>query len=136
MERCERLNLIRDAVERLDNSDLICVWNHYCEENYYDEVIMPMYELESYIEGMERMKIVEEFSEAEHFRTYHSWFFLDIHGWHSFDFTYEDVCPIDIDDLVRWIEDYEDDCDNDELKDVFEYITEYDDMNEEDEDEE
>lgn len=133
MERCERLNLIRDCLERMEDDDIIQCWNHYQDEYRGEDHIYHMYDLPIFIEGMEPMSIVEEFAKNTKFDTSDDYFTITIWGYRSFDWVGHENCPIEISELACWIDDNEDDCDNDDLKEVFEAITEYDEDDEESE---
>ena len=44
-------DLVDEVLDSLDNDDLVCLWNDYCEKNYYmDYHIFSMSELEEYLE--------------------------------------------------------------------------------------
>lgn len=134
MERCERLNLIRDCLERMEDDDIIQCWNHYQDEYRGENQIYGMFDLPIFIEGMEPMSIVEEFAGNSEFNTSDDYFTITIYGYRSFDWVGHKNCPIEIRELASWIDDNEDDCDNDDLKEVFEAIAEYDEDDEESED--
>ena len=126
MERNERINMIRDCLESMYDRDLIEVWNHYQEEWQGEEYIYTMDLLPEFLEGKDRMDIVEEFAGNTEFKTFEDYFVIGIYGYRSFSYTSDERCPIETDELASWIESNDDDCGNDDLKEVFQAIEEYD----------
>ena len=139
MEREERLQKILDCLECMGMSELISIHNHYCEEeNYMDDWIYPMFEFDEIIGEMKHHELASLIFYGD-FNPNQDWFaFNGLGNLVSFDFI-DKNCPMDLDDLSRFIDDYEDDCDNSELEDVLQEIFEFDDElihDDEDEDEE
>ena len=99
---------IRDWLSDQDDDVLIDYWNHYQDQNCYEDNVYPMYDLEYHIEGMEKIDIIKEFGKAD-FDYTDDWFFIDLYGWHSFCRCSEEKCPIEISDLAHWI-----DCNHDD----------------------
>lgn len=100
---------IREWLSDQDDDVLIDYWNHYQDQNCYEDKIYPMYDLEMHIEGMEPIEIVKEFSGADFDCVDDNWFYLTIYGWFSFSRCCEEKCPIEISDLAHWI-----DCNHDD----------------------
>ena len=101
---------ILDWLNNLDDDEmLIEYWNHYSVNCCLELDIYPMSDLEFEIDGMSKLEIIDEFTKSDHFDIFEDWFYQDIHGFHSFDNSTDEECPIDVYDLAHWI-----DCNHDD----------------------
>lgn len=129
MSQDELENEIRSCIDNMDASDLVWLWNEYCDNNNYsDDKIYMMSdfdELESNSTPLEIAKLIE----GNDFRTGDEYFAYTIYGAESFD-SPEEFKSFDADYLARYIVRNEDSLGNDEIQDIL------DSANEDEEDEE
>ena len=137
MEREERLEKIAECLGDMSFSELVDIHNQYCQsENYMDDWIYSMGEFDEILGETKPHELASLIFYGD-FNPNHDWFAFDGYA-NLVSFSYDDKnCPIDIDDLSRFIDDTEDDCGYSELEDVINEIYEYkDSFEDEDEDEE
>lgn len=103
------------VLENLRSSDLVEINNQYCEEeNYTDDMIFPMDELEDHICGMEPIEIVRMVSGTD-FNLNHNYFKFTIYGIESFDWPDGEVS---IGDIASYIVRRGEDFGNDDIHDA------------------
>ena len=111
-----RNELIMEALEDMSRSDLVCVWNEYCDANsYYDDRIEFMDSIDDLLCGLSPSRILElangDFTVSD------DYFRETIWGLESFNHP-ED--HIDLDDLADYILENEDSLYSDDLSSLFE----------------
>ena len=120
---------IKEELESWNVDDLVTIWNDYCNEcNYMDDYI-EWNNPDEFLMGRTPSEILEQIGSDYDIRDDYAVY--TIYGWESFNSTYDEHCPIDIDALADWIADDEDGHGYDSLQDI---VDEY--LEEEDEDEE
>ena len=123
-------NGIREAVESMDDSDLVNAWNEVCDnENYMDDYIYSN-DPDELLYGKTPSDILSEVTEDYSVNdNYAVW---TVYGLESFNYTSDSSCPIDIDIIVDYIIDNEEDFDD---SDIEELLDQWNEEEEEDEDE-
>lgn len=86
--------------------EIIRAWNEKAEaENDVDATIMDKFEFEDYIQIMEAAALNKLILNMKNFNSNDRYFFMDGLGfWRSFNSIYEDICPIDMDELKEYLE--------------------------------
>lgn len=86
--------------------EIIRAWNEKAEaENYMDAIILDKFEFEDYIQTMETAELKKLIMNTQNFSSNDRYFFMDGLGfWRSFNSIYEDICPIDMDELKEYLE--------------------------------
>ena len=51
MTNLEILDRMEEIIRGMDDSDIVCVHNEYCQGNHYDDIIFPMGELDEVLDG-------------------------------------------------------------------------------------
>ena len=119
MNTDDRKKKIRELLLEMSDYDLISVHNYYVVRNRYEEEIWNMNELVWFVQDREPMEIIEEFCVPE-FNPNDRYFYWDRqNNVQSFDYLTDDKCPIEIRELVDFIDGGED-CNNDEIRDLLE----------------
>ena len=123
-------NGIREAVESMDDSDLVNAWNEVCDsENYMDDYIYSN-DPDELLYGKMPSDILSEVTEDYSVNdNYAVW---TIYGLESFNYTGDSSCPIDMDMIVDYIIDNEEDFGD---SDIEELLDQWNEEEEEDEDE-
>ena len=112
----------------MDASDLVWLWNEYCDNNRYtDDKIYMMSDFDELESGSTPLEIAR-LIEGNDFRTGDDYFAYTTYGAESFS-SPEDFKSFDADDLTRYIVRNEDSLGNDEIQEIL-------DSAEDDEDEE
>jgi len=96
----------------LRDSELVSVWNEYCEQNaYYDDQLQDMSMFDDYVGyGKTATEVLESMSSDFNIRD--NYFYYNIYGFESTDYP-ED--HIDFDAMAKYIYDNDDALGNDEL---------------------
>ena len=86
--------------------EIIRAWNEKAKaENYVDAIILNKFEFEDYIQTMETAGLKKLILNMKNFNSNDRYFFMDGLGfWRSFNSIYEDICPIDMDELKEYLE--------------------------------
>lgn len=123
-------NGIREAVESMDDSDLVNAWNEVCDsENYMDDYIYSN-DPDELLYGRTPSEILSDVTEDYNVNDeYAVW---TVYGLESFNYTSDSSCPIDIDMIVDYIIDNEEDFGD---SDIEELLDQWNEEEEEDEDE-
>lgn len=121
-------NSIREMVEGLDDSDLVNAWNEVCDnENYMDDYIW-FNDPDELLNGRTPSEVLNDIGDSYDINDeYAVW---TIYGLNSFNYTSDSNCPIDVDMIVDYIIDNEEDFGDSDIEALLEQ------WNEEDEDEE
>lgn len=123
---------IREIIERMSARELINLHNEYCCANYYDDDIMDMCTINERLSGKEPMEILDMVFYGN-FNPNDSYFRFDGNeNLESCD--YPEYDWIDIDEIVDYIIDNDEDFDIDEIRDALDEIDEDDEDEEEEED--
>lgn len=99
----EILNESESAAPMTEN-EIICAWNEYAEGSS-DSLIFDRFEFEDYLDNMHASELKKILMNTKNFSSNSRYFFVDGLGfWRSFDSVYEDICPIDMDELKEYLE--------------------------------
>ena len=126
----EKREIIENAVDNLNESDLMYIWNEYCDyNNYYEDKVYYVSELDELCYGMKPTEIISRYGDLDSFE-----YFTDgVYTEGSNDL----LDLIDYGALIDYIIDNEEDFDNSDIADALEEIEEeYDDDWDDEEDEE
>ena len=142
MKRNEVEAMIMEVLKQADDSDIFAIWNSYCEErNYCDDMVYNMEDLNEFFQGQDADYIIcrafygsDEGREESSFNPNRDYFMFNGYGnlvsldYLSFnqysgkfklsDFNYE------VDNIIEYIIDNEDDFGIDEISEVLEMWTE------------
>lgn len=118
------IDKIKDAITDLDDSDMVALWNYYCEaNNYYDDRI-EYNDIDELLYGLKPSAVLNIVDKNE-YDQYDRYCAYDDYGeLYSFDYADDSGSPFDLDSLAQWIYDNEDALgylDEDELTDHFAY---------------
>lgn len=106
---------LKETIKNLTDWEVIDVWNEYCRENnYYEDEIFAMAELDDIARDMSPIEILEQFGDMN---TNDDYFINHIYGGESF------TNPCDViylDDLVDYITRTFNDCYSIEIQEVLE----------------
>lgn len=106
---------LKETIKNLTDWDVIDVWNEYCQENnYYEDEIFAMEELDYIASDMFPIEILEHFGDMD---TNDDYFINGIYGGKSFTNPYDVIC---LDDLVEYITRTFNDCHSMEIQEVLE----------------
>lgn len=95
------------------DSNMMTAWREYCDDNcYYEDEIYDMDFLNEYMYGFSVIEIIDRCSDVD---TSDYYFKDGVYGLESFN-DIED--HIDIDSLVEWIIENDNDCGEDELREI------------------
>lgn len=123
-------NGIREAVESMNDSDLVNAWNEVCEnENYMDDYIW-FNDPDELLSGRTPSEVLSDIGDS--YDTNDEYAVWTIYGLNSFNYTSDSNCPIDIDMIVDYIIDNEEDFGD---SDIEELLDQWSEEEEEDEDE-
>lgn len=116
--RDERTEELEGVLDDLSEDIIVDIWNEYCENNgYSDDMIYYVADLDELVTGT--ASEVLNAIDIEAFNMNDEYMYCTIYGWRSFSYMSEDN-PIYISDLACWIYDEEEDCDIDEIEELFE----------------
>lgn len=125
------LEKIKEAITDLDDSDMVALWNDYCEaNNYYDDYI-EYNDIDELCYGLKPSEVLNRI-DKDKYNQYDRYCSID--GWGeyvSFDYADSDESPFDLDSVAQWIYDNEDACgylDEDDISDHFDatnFVDEY-----------
>lgn len=123
-------NGIREAVESMNDSDLVNAWNEVCDnENYMDDYIYSN-DPDELLSGRTPSEVLNDV--AGDYSVNDEYAVWTVYGLESFNYTSDSSCPIDIDMVVDYIIDNEEDFDDSDIEELLEQWNE---EEEEDEDE-
>ena len=107
---------IKEAVEDMDEADLVWLWNRYCDKvDYVDDIIEPMNMLDDFMHGMTATEIFENLR-GNDFDINEEWFKVDMWGYKSTD----DVSDwIDKDEMIDYIVEHEDWLESIDIREAF-----------------
>ena len=125
----EKREIIENAVDNLNESDLMYIWNEYCDyNNYYEDKVYYVSELDELCYGMKPTEIISRYVDLDSFE-----YFTDgVYTEGSNDL----LDLIDYGALIDYIIDNEEDFDNSDIADALEEIEEEDDDDWDDEEDE
>lgn len=97
----------------LSESELISVWNEYCEANsYFDDELYDMCMFDDFLGNCTPTEVLE--SVSSDFNIRHNYFYCDVYGYESCDYAEDHV---EFSDLAKYIHDNEDSLGCDDLED-------------------
>lgn len=118
------LEKIKEAITDLDNSDMVALWNDYCEaNNYYDDYI-EYNDIDELLYGCKPSEVLSRIDKDKYDQNDR---YCAIDGWGeyvSFDYVDDSDSPFDLDSVAQWIYNNEDACDyldEDDISDHFNY---------------
>lgn len=112
---------VRAVIDEMDSSDVVNIWNEYSEKNmYFEDRYMYMDEYDDLFCGCSPLEIAEKIYE-EDFNPNHDYFKDGIHGLTSFDDAWACVCDMDLDSLVNYIVDNDEDFHNSDIREALDY---------------
>lgn len=128
MTDAEKRDIIENAVDNLNKSDLMYIWNEYCDyNNYYDDRVYYVSELDELCYSMKPTEIISRYGYLDGYE-----YFTDgVYTEGSNDL----LALIDYGALIDYIIDNEEDFDNSDIADALEEIEEEDDDDWDDEEE-
>lgn len=122
---------LEDFLEEMSDDDVIAMWNNYCDNNRYeDDRIWYVSDFDDLMSGKLPSEVVEELSSS--FSLNDEYMVFTMYGISSFSYVNDDVCPIYISDLADYILENDDELENDDVRD---FLDEYAEEEEEDEEE-
>ena len=123
MELMELYERIKEELESWGTDDLVEIWNDYCNEcNYMDDYI-EYNNPDEFMCGRTPSEVLEQI--GSDYDIHDDYAVYTIYGWESFNSTYDEHCPIDVDTLADWISEEEDGHGYDKLQDIIdEYLEE------------
>ncbi len=90
--------------EIMTETEIIYAWNEYAETCIY-AMIFDRFEFEDYLDNMSTEELKKILLNTNNFSSNSRYFFQDDLGfWRSFNSIYEDICPIDMDELKEYLE--------------------------------
>jgi hypothetical protein len=109
-------NGIREAVESMNDSDLVNAWNEICDnENYMDDYIW-FNDPDELLAGRTPSEVLGDVTGDYSVNDeYAVW---TVYGLESFNYTSDSNCPIDIDMIVDYIIDNEEDFDDSDIEEL------------------
>lgn len=120
------LEKIKEAIDNLDDSEMVALWNEYCEaNNYYDDYI-EWNDIDELLYGCKPSEVLDKVDNNNYSQSDK---YCVVDGWGeyvSFDYADADNSPFDLDSLAQWIYDNEDACgylDEDDISDCFDAIS-------------
>lgn len=100
----EILNESAESAAPMTENEIISAWNEYALTAAYS-MIFDRDEFEDYLDNMHASELKKILLNTKNFSSNSQYFFVDDLGfWRSFNSVYEDICPIDIDELKEYIE--------------------------------
>ena len=106
---------LKETIKNLTDWNVIDIWNTYCRENnYYEDEILVMTELNDIARDMSPIEILERFGDMD---TNDDYFINGIYGGKSFTNLYDEIY---LDDLVDYITRTFNDCYSIEIQEVLE----------------
>lgn len=129
MTDAEKRDVVENAVDNLNESDLMYIWNEYCDyNNYYDDRVYYVSELDELCYSMKPTEIISRYGDLDGYE-----YFTDgVYTKGSNDL----LDLIDYGALIDYIIDNEEDFDNSDIADALEEIEEEDDDDWDDDEEE
>lgn len=127
MEQYEKIEILKDQLQNLDDGDLLRIWNDWCENCHYEPIQKLTTEtlVEHFNNDLGKF-LLEHYNGCVYFNLDHEYFTIDGYG-HIETFDYlED--KVDYDDLADWI-------DNNDLYDKYWDVLDLDEFEEEEEEE-
>lgn len=101
----EILNESAESAAPMTETEIIYAWNEYAEVSNYSSTIFDRYEFEDYLDNMEAEELKKILLNTKNFSSNSRYFFMDDLGfWRSFNSVYEDISPIDMDELKEYLE--------------------------------
>ena len=114
MEKTKKYDAIMEALESMDNDDLVDINNEYCDKNNYsDDRIYRMYELDELFGDMRVTEFLEKLTDE--FRVSDDYFKYGIYGLESTDLPSD---WMDISDIADYIESHDDSLRNNEIQEI------------------
>lgn len=119
MENKNIFEELKELLENLTDSELVEIWNEYCDNNnYYDNRIESMDYFDDIMSGKTPLEIVN--SICNDFNTNDDYFVFGVYGCESFNYLDEE--HIYFDDLANYILDNDEDFDNDEIREFLDKL--------------
>lgn len=114
----EMLGKLEEVLENMSDSDIVDIWNRYCEEcNYYDDRIEYMSELDELLYGMKPMDIINTFCDSA-FNVNDDYFWFN--GCGNPVSSNDPFEAVDVYSLARYIESHEEDFGYPEIAEILE----------------
>jgi hypothetical protein len=118
------IDKIKEAITDLNESDMLELWNAYCEaNNYYDDYI-EWNDIDELLYGCKPSEVLDKIDMNNYCQSDR---YCVVDGWGeyiSFDYVEADGSPFDLDSLAQWIYDNEDACgylDEDDISSHFDH---------------
>lgn len=100
----EILNESAESAAPMTENEIISAWNEYALTAAYS-MIFDRDEFEDYLDNMHASELKKILLNTKNFSSNSRYFFVDDLGfWRSFNSVYEDICPIDMDELKEYLE--------------------------------
>lgn len=115
----EMLGKLEEVLENMSDSDIVDIWNRYCDEDkYYDDRIASMAELDEIYDGvLTPMQLLDLFLGCD-FCTNDAWFYFNGSG--NPVSTNDPFEAVDVYRLARYIESHEEDFGYPEIAEILE----------------
>ena len=112
---------VRAVIDEMDSADVVDIWNEYCDkQNYFDDKYLYMDEFDDLFCGCTPLKIAEVVYQ-EDFNPRQDYFKEGVYGVTSYEDAWACVCDMDLDSLVDYIVENDEDFHNDDLREALDY---------------
>lgn len=132
------IDKIKEEIKRLNDSNMVALWNEYCDANSYYGDYIEYNDIDELLYGCKPSEVLSKI-DSKNYNVSDEYCVWD--GWgelYSFDYADCDESPFDLDSLAQWIYENEDALgylDEDDISDCFDAISFVDnEMDEEDAD--
>ena len=111
---------IREIIEDFEEERLVELWNEFCNENYYEEVICYLSEdeIDNLFKNNTPAELIRMGKDVDLDNKY---FYFHLCELNTTDNVFD---VVDIDELVDYIIDYDDDCGDSELRELLDELAE------------
>lgn len=112
---------VRAVIDDMNSSDVVELWNEYCDkQKYFEDRYLYMDEFNDLFCGSTPLKIAEVVYQ-EDFNPMHDYFKDGIYGVTSYEDAYDCVCDMDLNSLVDYIVDNDEDFHNSDIREALDY---------------
>ena len=120
------IDKIKEAITNLNESNMVGLWNEYCEaNNYYDDYI-EYNDIDELLYGCKPSEVLSRI-DMRNYNDFDDYCSYDGYGClYSFNYVDDSDSPLDVEALAQWIYENEDACgylDEDDLVDCFDAIS-------------
>lgn len=111
---------IREVVECFEEDKLVEVWNEFCDKNYYEERIYYLSddEINDFFSNQTPAELIRMGSDVDLDNKY---FYFDFNGLNTTDNIFD---VVDVDELVDYIIDNDNDCNDTDIRDLLDELAE------------